>query len=110
MNVNLDSLTLNATLAALDERLTRLVLTQEELRTGEPSQSREYALECVEDAIRDTSRARVAFGRSLPDDPVLFTATNGTDTVIDAIDEYKADGFLPVSFNAASRVGGLRFS
>lgn len=57
----LDTLTLNAILAALDERSARLARELDNLLTHPASADRDFALECVADAARDTRRAQVAF-------------------------------------------------
>jgi hypothetical protein len=63
----LDSLALNATCAALDERANRLVNELAHLAHQPQSQGRDFAIECNRDAIRDTERARLAFARQIPD-------------------------------------------
>lgn len=42
--------------------------------------------------------------------PFLYSGLMTSSAFDQTIDDYKGDGFLPVSFNAASRAGGLRFS
>jgi hypothetical protein len=47
---------------------------------------------------------------SNPGPPWRYTGILTSGNFDQKIDDYKADGFLPVSFNAASRTTGLRFS
>lgn len=63
----LDSLTLNATVAALDERSQHLARERARLLEQPISASREFALECSADAIRHTERARLAFAGQVPE-------------------------------------------
>jgi CubicO group peptidase (beta-lactamase class C family) len=51
-----------------------------------------------------------AFVTSYEGRPFLYSGLLSSSALDDKIDEYKADGYLPVSFNAANRTGGLRFS
>jgi hypothetical protein len=51
-----------------------------------------------------------AFVTSHEGRPFLYSGLLSSSALDDKIDEYKADGYLPVSFNAANRTGGLRFS
>lgn len=80
----LDSLALNATLAALDERSSRLARERVALLEQPATRSRDFALECSADAIRDTERARLAFARQVPLGELAELP------VEDAIDAYKA--------------------
>lgn len=105
----LDSLALNATLAALDERSQRLATERVALLEQPPTRSRDFALECNADAIRDTERARLAFARQVPVGEIVELAPvdahclryrdhdqgiphgcSGLPPVEDAIDAYKA--------------------
>ena len=61
----LDSLQLNAVLAALDERGLRLLTEYGRLADDPPSRDRDFAIACNKDAIRDTERERLAFARQL---------------------------------------------
>lgn len=64
---HLDSLTLNAVLAALDERSVRLARELAALLDQPLLPTRDFAIDCVRDAIRDTERARLAFARQIPE-------------------------------------------
>jgi len=70
---SLDSLSLNATLAALDERSARLAYERETLLHQPGSRSRDFALECNAMATRHTERARLAFARQVPEAEVSMT-------------------------------------
>lgn len=89
----LDSLTLNATLAALDERSQRLTRERVALNDQPASQSREFALECNADAIRDTERARITFARLVPETKLAELP------VEDPIDAYKAAADRGLSYH-----------
>jgi hypothetical protein len=51
-----------------------------------------------------------AFVTSHQGRPFLYSGLLTSGAFDQTIDDYKAQGFLPVSFNAANRAGGLRFS
>lgn len=51
-----------------------------------------------------------AFVTSHEGRPFLYSGLLSSGELDAKIDDYKADGYLPVSFNAAQRAGGLKFS
>ena len=51
-----------------------------------------------------------AFVTSHEGRPFIYSGLLSSSELDAKIDDYKADGYLPVSFNAADRAGGLKFS
>lgn len=90
----LDSLTLNATLAALDERSLRLARERVSLQDQPVSPARDFAIECNADAIRDTERARLALACHVPEPEALVDLP-----VEGAVDAYKAAADRGLSYH-----------
>lgn len=97
VTVTFDELELNAVLAALDDRISAMSNTLMTLAVHPESRSREFAIECSRDALRDATRAQLKIADALPDvdypeDATFagtFTANGSTWSVIE---RYQGEG------------------
>jgi hypothetical protein len=67
INVTLDEVRLNATLAALHERESKLTAELAVLRTQPESQDRDFAMDCVAMMLQHTLLARAELTVSIPE-------------------------------------------
>ena len=77
VNVTLDEIRLNATLAALYERKTKLTAELAVLRTQPESVDRDYAMDCVAMALQHTLLAVRELTVAIPDPEPLYAGAWG---------------------------------